>query len=59
MKKTIKRSCYLCGDKHRPLSKCGICHNYTCYDHLNGIIGKKGIEDYCDKCIKIKVKKSI
>jgi hypothetical protein len=50
-----KRKCNVCDSQisyRNPLTKCSSCNDWFCYDHITGVLEKKGIEDYCDKCLK-------
>lgn len=35
-----------------PMERCLVCKKKYCYDHINTKLGKDGIDNYCDMCLK-------
>jgi len=50
-----KTKCKICGTPRsytNPMAKCLKCGLKFCYNHITVIFGKKGTEDYCDRCLQ-------
>jgi len=55
LKNRPRRRCSTCNTARaytNPLARCLGCKKEYCYDHITAVNGKKGIEDYCDGCLK-------
>jgi|TARA_Y100000310_G_C20689413_1_gene821221 hypothetical protein len=58
LKKNGLRKCSVCNTRIRyvnPMAKCLKCKKDFCYDHITGVVGKRGIENYCDKHLNKKI----
>lgn len=53
LKALPKTRCVVCKKPRNyfnPMEKCDTCRKFACYDCLTGVLGKHGVENYCDKC---------